>query len=414
MNQLVYPHVLVVANTLRDERNDEIYPEALTPPEVQQQPGAIADYTLETFRSPRRLEEDTDSLLLGCALDLPHQAPNANYFGVLHHQTNHQLQAHYPQGKPLGESWILAGYLPDQNAELPETYAQAAYEALEFGRWPNQPPPLANRLGGAYWYEVETPTTHVWLVIYGNFERFKQLAQHQEQWRRLLCYRHKIQRSYDQTRSIKPQLLKKELTPGELIVQLNQGQPPRDILALSTSQIEQFLDRNIRTVGHYHEKLRALEYNQQTIRINLYNYRQLLRYLEQSNPGSQLTPLTGFSTTAKKFYLAQVKADIAVLAPELRTRESWISTIQGVVDIERSKRDRNFQRFVESAGMGLGTAGLTSTVVSPYLQSYAEQNKEQVNPYYVGTIHLLSCLLVGFMFFGITAWWRSRSQRSRP
>ncbi|MEH1841285.1 MAG: hypothetical protein V7L20_21640 [Nostoc sp.] len=70
-----------------------------------------------------------------------------------------------------------------------------------------------------------------------------------------------------------------------------------------------------------------------------------------------------FSEFSADKYLLQLEIDYINLSPGLTLLQNLISTIQGTIDIYQAKSDRNLENFMGSAGIGLATSQIASSVL---------------------------------------------------
>jgi ABC-type Fe3+ transport system permease subunit len=72
-------------------------------------------------------------------------------------------------------------------------------------------------------------------------------------------------------------------------------------------------------------------------------------------------------------YKDQLEKDAVSLRPGVSILENVTSTIRGIVEIEQAERDRNFQILVGLAGVGIGTASIAASTVSPFVEGITQQ-----------------------------------------
>lgn len=70
-----------------------------------------------------------------------------------------------------------------------------------------------------------------------------------------------------------------------------------------------------------------------------------------------------FGEFTKEKFLEQIESDYANLSPGLRLMENTLQTIQGIIDIEKTKSDRILNQTVGIVGVGLATSQIASAVI---------------------------------------------------
>ncbi|RCJ37940.1 hypothetical protein A6770_14240 [Nostoc minutum NIES-26] len=180
---------------------------------------------------------------------------------------------------------------------------------------------------------------------------------------RLFCYRHKILWAYHQSRELKNklktdfhQVQKTVRKISDLGQQINQGKP-------NLEELQQTLTNTLTILSRYAIDLSYLDDQARTIKVNLNNYKKRLEKISRENSTNQLQFLQQFSEFSAEKYLQQIETDYVNLSPGLTLLQNLISTIQGTIDIYQAKRDRNLENFIGSAGIGLATSQIASSVL---------------------------------------------------
>lgn len=180
---------------------------------------------------------------------------------------------------------------------------------------------------------------------------------------RLFCYRHKILWAYHQSRKLKSRI-KKDFNEVQEIVkkiralgeQLNKGRP-------NLEELQKTLTDTLTILSQYAINLSYLDDQGRTIKVNLNNYKKRLEKISRENSNSELQSMQQFSEFSADKYLQQIETDYINLSPGLTLLPNLISTIQGTIDIYQAKRDHNLENFIGSAGIGLGTSQIASSVL---------------------------------------------------
>ncbi|MEH2156624.1 hypothetical protein [Nostoc sp.] len=180
---------------------------------------------------------------------------------------------------------------------------------------------------------------------------------------RLFCYRHKILWAYYQSRKLKNKLktdfhqvqntVKKISVLGQ---EINQGKP-------NLEELQKTLTNTLTILSQYAINLSYLDDQGRTIKVNLNNYDKRLEKISRENSNSQLQFMQQFSEFSTEKYLQQIETDYINLSPGLTLLQNLINTIQGTIDIYQAKSDHNLENFIGSAGIGLATSQIASSVL---------------------------------------------------
>lgn len=183
----------------------------------------------------------------------------------------------------------------------------------------------------------------------------------------MFCYRHKIQYAYNQSRLLKHNL-KNDLIEIQKYVQ--RFAQKNDFSKLSLDQLQEELDKAEIIFSRYGINLTYLNYQTSTLEINLHNYRSRLlamqKKLEAEKMPSNLENLKEFSRHAKQKYLEQVQKDYENLTPGLKLLEGTVNLIRAEVEVDRSRRDRQFQNLVGTWGIALAVGSTVATLSAEF------------------------------------------------
>ncbi|MBC1258868.1 hypothetical protein GNE54_25990, partial [Trichormus variabilis V5] len=117
----------------------------------------------------------------------------------------------------------------------------------------------------------------------------------------------------------------------------------------------------------YTNNLAYLDDQKRTIEVNINNYQKRYQELIKLDSNSDWEFLQIFSNYANEKFLVQIETDQANFSPGLTLMENYIKTIQGIIDIERTKSDRNLENIIGSVGIGLAISQIASSIlVSQY------------------------------------------------
>ena len=131
----------------------------------------------------------------------------------------------------------------------------------------------------------------------------------------------------------------------------------------------------MRISSAYASNLIALEQRENTIKTNLQDYNIRLKTIgkDMGNDAEAFKLMANFSDFAKEKYVGQMEADNQSLSGSLRLLENAIQTIEGMIEIERAKSDRDLNVTIGAVGAGIGLSGV-------YASTYASQIKSPASP----------------------------------
>lgn len=215
---------------------------------------------------------------------------------------------------------------------------------------------------------------HVLIFIYPNKESMENAAEFYDDWMRLFCYRNKILWAYSEIYCIKLKLKEGFRSIRETINILNNN--------FDLQKLKLILESNIQTYYKYVINLNYLEIQRGTIEINLYNYQEHLKYMDNyikenltKFGDTDLKFFEDFSVIVQQKYLIQAKKDYENLTPAVNILENQLNSIRGIVEIEQAERDRrletqntNFQNKIAVVGVAVATASLSTSVISPFVK----------------------------------------------
>ena len=222
----------------------------------------------------------------------------------------------------------------------------------------------------------------------------------------LFQYRHKILRSYDKCTSLKKDLKEqyRQIHPsiqnvGKLSKQLKNG-------TLNLESLQDTLVKNLANLSEYTSFINSLYIQSTTIETNSDNYKIRFKSMEQKYSDSDLAFFGIFveSDVYVKKYKKHLEMQLLTFNPGLKVLENLNSTLQGIIDIERTKSQRDLDNKLAIVGSGLAFSSVVATAI-------AEQGSESKDylwngefidlfstPVFVGssvsTIILIATLLV--------------------
>jgi hypothetical protein len=127
------------------------------------------------------------------------------------------------------------------------------------------------------------------------------------------------------------------------------------------------LTKALKDHSDYTEALTKLESQLRTIKVNFANFQKRQKNfrnpLDKSGRGEFIIKV-GENVFAPEKYQEQIESDCANLSAGLKLLENLIRNIEGIVQIEQTRSERNLTFIVGVAGVGLAASGVTATIIS--------------------------------------------------
>lgn len=400
--------------------------------------GKDFDYPLDGFYYPVKLS-DTYALQVNCSIDLTHQerddpslkyAPRnipsfqkiqKNIIGKLHDSQTNQPANH------IGQTWFVWGKLAFAGQKGSDA-AKRIYGQLKIFDNPNwekdlktEINPSPPKLLGAECFELwQLPSDrgnlsqskHLLICLFPHelniHDIGKIITKLYPSLMRLFLYRHKIIWSYDLSRKHKNKL-KNQVKEIQATIALlaDQDHSPQTDLA----QLQQNLKSNLNLMNIYVQELIYLESQKNTIETNLDNYQNKLKRLENPDLDINIPFLEKFTTIVTKKYIPQLIADITNLSPNQKSLENSIRNIEGIINIEQAKSDRNLNRTIFAVGTGLGTSQVAAGVIVAQFPAISNDKPNYPPAIYMSGVFFIS-IAIGAVF-GVLIWWLVRSRSSK-
>lgn len=220
----------------------------------------------------------------------------------------------------------------------------------------------------------------------------------------LFLYRHKIIWSYSRSRYHKANL-KNAAKPIKIAIA--DDSTKTDLVAL-----QQDLKSTLNLMTSYAEELIYLEDQKNTIETNLKNYQKKLKRLEDSNQDSDLPFLEKFIAIVTDKYIPQIVTDLASLSPAQKSLENSVRNIEGIINIEQAKSDRNLNQTIFAVGTGLGTSQIAASIIVAQFPANIKTDDPNYQPAIYVPLVFFGSILVGFIF-GLIIWVIMRSRNSK-
>ncbi|MDY7013922.1 MAG: hypothetical protein SVX43_10070, partial [Cyanobacteriota bacterium] len=270
----------------------------------------------------------------------------------------------------MGETWLIWGQLTDA-AQTAEDLAKTCYTEIQIVERPNWQRDLKGQgnIQDATLFQLEQKDlipdgqnqTHQIFICLFPHDRTKEeiielIGRLYRHFIQLFHYRNKILWVYEQSRQLKI-ALKKSSSPVQKLVNLL---PQRLATSLDLNQLQQDLATALQVFHDYANRLGDLQEQCATIEINTRNYQKRIEAIAQQNPQSDLEFLKAFGEFGQT-KLDALKTEYQTFSVGLKPLENFITTIQGIIEIEKTKNERNLNTTVAIASVGISTASLAAT-----------------------------------------------------
>jgi len=337
-----------------------------------------------------------------------------------HHHTQSDQSANY-----IGQTWFVWGQLTTATQD-PDNIAKQIYNQLQiFDRpdWdkdlktdPKAPP--AKLLGATCFELWQLPSDRgdlsqskqLLICLFPHDLDIKELSEKKipkltPSLMRLFLYRHKTIWAYDRSRYHKANLKNKVKNIQILIAD---DSTKTDLVAL-----QQDLKSTLNLMTSYAKELIYLEDQRNTIETNLKNYQKKLKRLEDPDLDIDLPFLEKFTAIVTDKYIPQIVTDLASLSPAQKSLENSVRNIEGRINIEQARSDRNLNQTIFAVGTGLGTSQVAASIIVAQFPANTDIKDLNYQPANYIWIFIIS-MLIG-IFFGGCIWlimWIMRSRNS--
>ncbi|ALF54287.1 hypothetical protein ACX27_17865 [Nostoc piscinale CENA21] len=305
-------------------------------------------------------------------------------------QTEILTKINHQNGK-LGQSWLIWGQLSTDNQD-PQATAQECFAQLKLHpqqNWQNDFIGQDKFFGGTIFELQRLPAKapnlhdsyHLLICLFPyqiKTDAIREISSKlSPQLLQLLRYRHKIHWANSQSQEIKDNLKQAAKLAQAIVNNLNANLKKPDI---KINELETFLKNTPEILLKYTNNLAYLDDQRRTIEVNINNYQKRYQELIKLDSNSDWEFLQIFSNYTKEKFLAQIETDQANFSPGLTLMENYIKTIQGIIDIERTKSDRNLENLIGSVGIGLAISQIASSIL---VSQYPPQKE---TPFFLTTV----------------------------
>lgn len=326
----------------------------------------------------------------------------------------HQRSGRDQNRGEIGEDWLVWGQLTQafSAAEI-QQIAETCYNALKWLPSPNWQRDFSGqgRLYGATWFELEHPDTtaddknatqHLLIALFppncSPDQINQQIPKLHRHFLRLFHYRNKILWAHEQGVRLKRDL---KLATSEIHDLTTQLQTSLSDPSLHLDRLQSLLAKALNVAQDYELNLSYFDEQRSTIAVNLANYQKRLALIQSTDPDCDLAFLTDFGNYVEEKFIGQIEADQAILQVSLKPLDRFIKTVEGIVGLERTKTERDFNRTLQVAGFGIGSA----TLVHSSLSSKSDELIKTIpafaqnpSPWLIAGFPLVASLGVGIVF----------------
>ncbi|MEM9275788.1 MAG: hypothetical protein AAGA80_22940 [Cyanobacteria bacterium P01_F01_bin.143] len=254
---------------------------------------------------------------------------------------------------------MISGWLAENELETTETIAQNCYGVLfPSENWQEGLCAQGDFLNGKLyeiWQHESFPNHHVVILLFPNRDMAIKGAEYYPDWMGLFSYWHKITWAYHQSRKIKAELRSKyqKVEKNAKIIKRNEyGQS-------NLTNIEEELKNIQESLDQYTTDLSSLTFQKEIIEINLVNLQRRIELIKKkSHAKNNLDSLDKFADLVNEKYLLQINKDLENMQLAFKLLENKINAMNSKIELEKEKRERNFQTLVTFIGTGMAGAKL--------------------------------------------------------
>ncbi|NEO99602.1 MAG: hypothetical protein F6K58_13170 [Symploca sp. SIO2E9] len=316
----------------------------------------------------------------------------------------------------MGQTWLIWGKLANPS-QYPETIAKEYYQALTIVPKPKWQRDCKGKgtFQGATIFELEQPDKtpdgfnrnyHIIICLFPYNQTEEQIEKTigklYRHFIRLFHYRNKILWVYEQSRQLKDTLKKTYSTIQKIVNFLPQHLASSYI---NLNQLQQNLADTLSASYQYETRLVSLHTQISTIETNVKNYQSRIQVMAKADANSDLTFLERFGEFAQDKYLNQINTDYQTLNASLKSLDNFIKTIEGIINIEKTKNERTLNKTLAIASVGISTASLAASTLTEQAEGIVKTipfiPPNQINLWAFCSSFLLS-LLIGLIGAAIT------------
>ena len=384
-------------------------------------------YPLDGYYYPVKLG-DTYALQVNCSSDredtvLEDEPRDIKNFSQIQQNILSNLHCQHKASNHIGQTWFAWGQLTSVTQD-PTTTAKQIYAQLQIFDHPDWGKDLKTELKttevkllGANCYELwQLPSDrgdlsqskHLLICLFPHELSLdaidSKISNLYPSLIRLFLYRHKIIWAYDLSRQSKARLKK---DAKHIQIAIADDSTKTDLVAL-----QQDLKSTLNLMTSYAEELIYLEDQKNTIETNLKNYQKQLKQFEDSKQDIDQPFLEKFTAIVIDKYIPQIITDLASLSPAQKSLENSVRNIEGIINIEQAKSDRNLNQTIFAVGTGLGTSQIAASIIVAQFPANIKTDDPNYQPAIYVPLVFFGSILVGFIF-GLIIWLIMRLRNSK-
>ncbi|WP_193196782.1 hypothetical protein [Nostoc sp. MG11] len=255
---------------------------------------------------------------------------------------------------------------------------------------------------------------HVLVWFFSHREAEEKFNDYQEQLLDLFFFRAKAVKAFQKSREVYEDTNKEY---QKIEAEINNFKQIDDTQLLNNEKLDK-LSGKLKTLPQialdYANFLRYLESYQNTIAINGRNYTDRLQQIRGIVKDEDISFLEKFSLENSPDFQEQIKAELGYFTHGSSLLDKAIVSIQGRVEIDRAKSDRNLQITILAVGIGIGAGGIMASSYSlvqddPILKVL---HTPVTNRFTAAiTYSLLFGFAIGILIWGCDKLWQSHKRK---
>ncbi|MEM9541230.1 MAG: hypothetical protein AAGA60_17230 [Cyanobacteria bacterium P01_E01_bin.42] len=358
---------------------------------------------------------DTYALQIDCSAN-PQGSKDAYAIAKLK-ESKQIIRDRHTSPATLGETWLIWGKLEHQNQDPSET-AKECYRLFSNDSWQLEP---TNRgtFKKAHLFEISrfsTPSVkaddrnHIIICLfpadYPESDLKRTIPELYRELMQFFSYYHKINWIYQTSRSVKQDLKK-----AAIAIQAKTNELPHRVLqkSIDLQQLQQDLTSTLTLFSVYASSLSTLEEYKYAIAVNLNNYNKRLTQFTPTDGDERSFLFAPFRDYALEKYQPQITTDYNSASASLTLLENTIKTLEGIVQLEQAKRDRNLNETIFIVSAGIGTASASASAIAGFAEQiivnwFPPRETDPLSTGYLFGIYsfsLILSILVGLGFSGV-------------
>ncbi|WP_017303977.1 hypothetical protein [Spirulina subsalsa] len=207
----------------------------------------------------------------------------------------------------------------------------------------------------------EDPNGHILIWFFFSESTSENFIDCYQQFTDIFCYRNKVIKAYENSQLDYQQGIQICKDLEQDIAEIKNFSNDATLREQELQNLKLKLKHLLKTALDYSQILRNLEYNYNSIKINMENYQEKLSEVVQRLQklghwrNADLVFLEEFYQQDCPKYQAQIQANLFYLRHGLQLLDQAIATIRGITEIDQAERDRTLHTLILVIGVGVGT-----------------------------------------------------------